>query len=458
MPLRSPTREPPPPLMRPRELLRLVTLLGMMALIVVAMARFSRPGSWRWITSTGEPAAEVPKEPKVEPTLPARPPVSKPAEPPPKPAVDNQALQQLQIDGVQMVGYWALASMLSTPAHGVETWQRGMWMYDASVWAYERLPFNLPKPIEPDPLPPGLDLKLLAADCGRWVVSYALRRAPVPNPDVLEGALDRRPFLTENQANPNSPLRKEERGDADARYHLIDLALRANLEDLAADGRKDMRYTELIAKPWGYRGEVIHVEGDLISVQPMELLRKVDGLNHVYLGTLEVPATKQVYLILFTELPPNFPPEKRWPELYLRDVRFNGYFLKTAPPPTAGRAKGKAEGHFLPVLIGRTVELPPGSQREDWRTVLWTVAAVLGGVFLLGVAVFWFTRRSDRRYLEKMAEVRRRASLAPEAEGGTPETGLANEDQPPFLFPSDGKPSPQEHPSGRNGSAHLPES
>lgn len=454
MPLRSPTREPPPPLMRPRELLRLVTLFGMMALIIVAMARFSRPGNWRWITGAGEPAAAVPKEsPKGERTSPAPLPPSKPVEPPPKSAVDNQALLQLQIDAGQMVGYWGLASMLSTPAYGVEMSQRAMWMYGASVWAYQQMPFNLPKPIEPDPLPPGLDLKLVAADCGRWAVSYSLRRAPVPNPDVLDDAIDRRPFLTENVANPNNPLHDKERADADARYHLIDLARRASLEDLAADGRKDIRYTELMAKPWEYRGEVIHVEGDLISMQPMELLRKVDGLTHVYQAILEVPATKQVYLILFTELPPNFPPERRWPDLYLRDVRFNGYFLKTMPPPTARRAKGKAEGHFLPVVIGKSVELPPGSQREGWRTVLWTVAAVLGGVVLVGGAIFWFTRRSDRRYLEKMAEVRRRASLAPEAEAG-----LANEDQPPFLFSNDGKPSPQEHPSGRNGSAHLPES
>jgi hypothetical protein len=62
------------------------------------------------------------------------------------------------------------------------------------------------------------------------------------------------------------------------------------------------------------------------------------------------------------------------------------------------------------VLVGYTVELPPPPPAENWFTLLLTVAIIVGGIVLVSAVALYLYYRSERPYLEKMAQVRQRAA------------------------------------------------
>jgi hypothetical protein len=251
------------------------------------------------------------------------------------------------------------------------------------------------------------------------------QRAPVANPEFLRGALDRREFLLENPADPDNVLYAR---DADARYYLLELARDANPADLAADARRDVRYTALLEKPQDYRGQVIHVQGDLLWVTHFELKRSVPGLPHVYQGLLLAEPTGRPVWLLFPELPPGLPPEAQWSRLYLNGVRFDGYFLKVL---RAEDPKEKGKQLYFPVLVGRTLTLAaPAVEMEtglSWPFVLIVGGGILG-VFAMAA---WLYRRSERRYEAKLARLRAQAESARPREERRPAEPPAAEGQPP---------------------------
>jgi hypothetical protein len=282
----------------------------------------------------------------------------------------------------------------------------------------------------PTPTPAGLDAGVLGVLAGEYVPlpvedkqsgAEANRSAPRPDRQWLDGAIDREVFLDEDEF---SPATDPKRRDADARYHLLSLAKEATLAQLAADAKSNIRFTALLDKPREYRGEVVHVKGDLMWVQTFELQRPTPGMEHVYQGLIVVPGTGQSYGILFTDLPQHLPPERLWKRLYLRDATFDGYFLKVLKVALPADKNNPARTGIVPVLVGKSPVLPEPPPRFDLVGTLTTLGLILAAVLILGTLALWLYRRSERRYQLKMAEVRARAQARPpsppEANGSPP--------------------------------------
>jgi hypothetical protein len=152
--------------------------------------------------------------------------------------------------------------------------------------------------------------------------------------------------------------------------------------------------------------------------------------------------------VLFTELPKSFPPEREWDRLYLRDVQFDGYFLKVLRVDRPEESKSPVRASYIPVLVGRTVQLlPPDSVAATvpWQTILLAFLVALG----VGTIAMILYRRSERRYLAKMAEVRRRVEQRedyPDSASPAESQGVWNPSDPPPADPG----------SYRNGAARNP--
>ena len=405
-----PRRHPPaPPLFRGGGLLRLLTLLVMLAFVLWAMARLGNPRAWRWLTGGGEP---VPAPTAPDPAPPATAPTA---------PLINPFYRDMASRAAYFLGQ--LGTPLSTPG-----------AYAAGAAGVEALEYVPPETLEAPP-------------------AVTTRRAPAPDPRILRGAVDREAFLVDLPGEPPD-LRPRYRLDADARYHLIDLAWKTKAADLAADSLRNVRYTALMERPDEYRGQIITIEGRLLWVRTFELKRSALPFDHIYEGVLEVDTTDQSYWILFTDLPPNFPPAKQWTTLYLDNVRFSGYFLKVLRVERPPDSRTKAQYVYAPVLVGHTVELPPPAPPPAWQDVLWTLAPVALGFILVALLALWLYRRSERRYLEKMAEVRRRIEARP-PEHLSPDSG-PQPDGPieHNIFVDAPTPPAQQPPTTRNGSSN----
>lgn len=258
---------------------------------------------------------------------------------------------------------------------------------------------------------------------------------------LLNGAADNEGFLVEDSADPENVFFKSRR-DADARYYLIYLAGQAPPGGLVAEalrGESTARsFVVLRQQPDRHRGQVIHIQGELRRVVHFPMRREVPGVPKVYQGWVTFGSAKYTYCILFTGLPPNFPPERDWGRMSL-PIEFDGYFLKTLK---AGDDKEKA--YLCPVLVGKTVKITASRSGLGW----WQIVAAIG-VGLLGTIVFfsvamWIYRRSERRYAEKIAELRgRRAGLREQPTDQTP--------------PAASLPSIWERPAIADGSGNPPQ-
>jgi hypothetical protein len=283
----------------------------------------------------------------------------------------------------EALGYWTLASSQLLPTGSLESLALGVWSYQEWKQAYEHLPFDFQT---------------------RREAAVPRGQAPVPQSEWLRGARDREPFLVEDPLDVDN---EKWRADADARYYLIELVRRTKAQNLTAAARSDVRHTALLEKPEEYRGELIHIEGELLWVKTFELKRAGTGLPHIYEGLIEAGG-RRPYWILFTELPAGFPPEDAWSRLSLHGVHFNGYFLKVLrtdnPEPRL-----KAKFLYFPVLVGKTVELPAPTPGWALRPLLWTILPVFGAIVVVVLVLSWLYRRGERRYLAKMEEVRQRA-------------------------------------------------
>jgi hypothetical protein len=259
-----------------------------------------------------------------------------------------------------------------------------------ALHAYEALP--------PDPLPPLPPAPEPAPGVKRF--------APTPAPAVLRGAYDRKGFLVDEDGDL-SAANLLRRADADARYHLFELVGLAKVDELVKDARTDVRHSALIAKPDEYRGQVIGILGQVRWIKVFEMKRQLPGVKTMYQALITVGTDP--YWVMFPDLPQGLPPETEWNQLYLHDVAFHGYFYKVL---LAENEKGKT--FAFPVLVGRTLEMPPPAEVLPLDRYLWIVLMAVGGAGVVLAGLFWWHGLGERRYLARMAALRARVKEAAE--------------------------------------------
>jgi hypothetical protein len=235
------------------------------------------------------------------------------------------------------------------------------------------------------------------------------RRAPYPDQKLLNGAVDLEAFLApaadalpEMQASAKAAL------DAQARYHLLTLAKDAVVSSLEVDGRTDIRYQALLQKTSEYRGEIVRIQGDLISLsEPMEIHGKLPGMEVCYLGLMTDDQPTHQYLVLFTDLPPGVPKNQtQWSQLYLRQVQFSGYFYKVAK---FTNPKDKKKSWMLPVLVGKSPILPEVvGETTDWFNLLSVFVMMAVPVVLIVLIVPRYFRKSDAEHDSLMERFKNR--------------------------------------------------
>lgn len=225
------------------------------------------------------------------------------------------------------------------------------------------------------------------------------RRAPFPHLKTLEGAADQERFLVPAaDALPELQASAKAQFDAQARYHLLTLAKDAVSQALESDGRTDIRYQALLQKPNEYRGEIVRIHGDLISLsEPMEIHGKLPGIEIAYLGLMTDDQPHHQYLVLFTDLPTGIPKnQSQWNQLYLRNVQFSGYFYKVAKFTSP---KDKNKSWLLPVLVGKSPILPQVmSETTEWFNLFTIFLTMALPVVLIGLIVPRYFRKSDARH------------------------------------------------------------
>jgi len=222
------------------------------------------------------------------------------------------------------------------------------------------------------------------------------RHAPYPSMKTLEGAADQEPFLAPAaDAIPELQASAKAQLDAQARYHLLNLAKDAVPAALEVDGRTDIRYQALLQKTNEYRGEVVRIQGDLISLsEPMEIHGKLPGIEVCYLGLMTDEQPTHQYLVLFTDLPADVPKNQtQWNQLYLRQVQFTGYFYKVAK---FTNPRDKKKTWMLPVLVGKSPILPEVvGETTDWFNLVSVFIMMAVPVMLIVLIVPRYFRKSD---------------------------------------------------------------
>lgn len=235
------------------------------------------------------------------------------------------------------------------------------------------------------------------------------RRAPYPHLKTIAGAADADPFLASAEdAPPELQASAKANLDANARYHLLALAKDSNVAALDADARTDVRYQALLKKTSEYRGELVRITGDLISMsEPMELHRKVPGMEVCYLALMTNERPDHQYLVLFTDLPPGLPKDQtQWNQLYLRQVQFAGYFYKVAKFTDPANMKKQ---WMLPVLVGKMPVLSEVvNEGSNWLNLFSIFLAMAIPVILISLFVPRYFKKSDAEHDSLMQRFRKR--------------------------------------------------
>ncbi len=359
---RRPTPLPPP--LPGRDFLRLLSAFTLMVLILWAMTRVGNPRTWSWVTAMqpSKPADKQPSQFQPE-ALP-----KEKSEPP-----EDLNPQYTQTVIGQAVACFAMGPNPFAPVLRVS----------GHLGVVHGLEF-VPRPVIEPPAP-----------------VKPRRHAWTADPAELIGAYDKKGFLVDDP-NDDSHANVMRRGDARARYHLLDLACHTSDADLASDAKTDFRYSALLAKPADYRGEILRIEGQLRWLRTFELQKdRIAGEEFVYEGLMTVGT--DAYWVLFKDLPKGLPPKSEWANLYVHEVRFNGYFYK------ALQAEGDKKTVSVPCLIGRTIQLPSPVASTPFEYSLLTLLAVVGGAGAVMGVFFWLHGRGEKRHAAKLAAARERA-------------------------------------------------
>lgn len=371
------------PLLTARRLVTVALLCTSLVIVLVAQQKFGRPGTWRWVT--GEAASA---ETLTDPT----------PNPPRQPSLAIQS----ELTRVSLLVGQASLPCLTPAAASLGT---------CGSCAAEYVPLSTTQQ------------------------ATVNRRAPYPNSKQLAGAADGEPFLyPATDALPELQASTKAAADANGRYHLLQLAQDALPGSLEADARNDIRYEALRQKPEEFRGELITLTGTLVSLAPpMELHGKLPGLEVCYLGHVVGERPEHRYLILFTDLPPALGErQKDWGQLFVPGVTFSGYFYKVAK---FTQPAGKRREWSMPVLVGKSPQLPPVVAENNWSIILVVFIIMAVPVVLVGLVLPRFFRRGEvrhRRLMEHLRsrhEERVRQALEPPTEPPPPEPKIVPSDQ-----------------------------
>ncbi len=347
----------------PRRMVTFALLLTSLLIVFVAQKSFSRPGMWRWAMGpTPTESGPIPQKEPGQANINTRPSLST--------MTDLYRLESL------FAGYnpaWPTPGAVAGPFF--------------ALIAQDYLPLPDVTPVQKP------------------------RRAPDPDQKLLTGAADREPFLTEpSDAIPELQASARAAQDASARYHLLQLARESQPGSLQADARSNVRFEALRQKPEAHRGELITIAGDLVSIgEPIELHRKVPGLEFCYLGVLVGERPEHQYLLLFTDLPAGLPTNRaEWNQLYLHQVKFTGYFYKVAK---FVQVKGKQQIWHLPVLVGKSPQLPVLVEaHSNWVNLLFVFGAMAIPVVLIALLLPKYFRHREARHQRLMDSLRARQS------------------------------------------------
>jgi hypothetical protein len=225
------------------------------------------------------------------------------------------------------------------------------------------------------------------------------------------------------------PARWQNREEVLAYEKLVLHARQYPTDVLSKSARRDLRIPLLLGPDKArYRGNLVHLEGSLRLLEPMELSAGLtgmaEGLTKVYRGWIALDGYKDdlgpvLCVVDFTKLPPGLTPANAVD----RHVGVDGYFFKvikydTREPAPGGVTEQSPEGkvaRLAPLFIARTVM--PRAEAASAPSSLWEVpAAVVAGSVLLifaaggaWFAVSWWLRREDARVRARLQQLRQGA-------------------------------------------------
>ncbi len=235
------------------------------------------------------------------------------------------------------------------------------------------------------------------------------------------------------------PARWQNREEVLAYETLVLHARQFSAETLSKAARRDVRLPLLLGPDKArYRGVLIHLEGSLRLLEPMELSAGLtgmaEGLTNVYRGWIALDGYQDdlgpvLCAVDFTELPAGLTPANAAD----RHVGVDGFFFKVmkydtrepAPGGVSEHAPGGRMARLAPLFVAKTIQ--PRAEAAQSAASPWELpAAVVVGVILLAaaavaawIAVSWWLRREDARVRARLRQMR------PGAFGG--ETNLEDE-------------------------------
>jgi hypothetical protein len=249
------------------------------------------------------------------------------------------------------------------------------------------------------------------------LVGRSLRLLPGPPPEASRIALnkDLRIFRRIRDDAPlASPATRWEEGAAEVRVVLH--ARKFPTAELEKAARRDVGFADLFeANRLDYKLELVHFEGRLIQLRPMERDRRLTeaGVEAWYEGWLvpkDEPRGNPVCIVI-SELPEGLEPQPAAPGQPLMNkwVTFAGYSFKLMQYKSREADKAdpsKSVWKRAPLLIGRSVTLredPAAGLRETVRYgFVWPMVGVLAVVVAVALGLGWWFRRGDRRVKTEM--------------------------------------------------------
>lgn len=177
---------------------------------------------------------------------------------------------------------------------------------------------------------------------------------------------------------------------------------------LAAAARRDVTYTHLFEQPGTYRGQVIHVEGQLRRLRRFDApaLAAAEGVPVHYEAWVFDPRNyNNPYCLVLADLPPGLEPG----ESLRRQVAFDGFFFKRY------RYRAGDGWRDAPLFVGGRLYLnetpnPPDSAFSFSRAFLPTFLGLLIAIAAGAWGLSWWFRRGDWQVRQRVASALQRGS------------------------------------------------
>jgi hypothetical protein len=226
------------------------------------------------------------------------------------------------------------------------------------------------------------------------------------DPDLLGGVEDRAPVRNVN----------ENYNEFQAYNYLLIKAHSTPQSVLAKAARRDLTYAHLFEEPAKYRGQVVHLAGQLHRLRRFDASRSVakQGVPTIYEGWIyDDRYYNNPFCVVISELPSSV----QIGEKIDYPVSFDGYFFKRY------RYKAGDGWRDAPLLIGRTLvvtEQPDGSAEADVSFPHLLLAAFIGVVavsLFLGLGLLWWFGRGDKQVRSRLDAARQAYSFESDQRG-----------------------------------------